>query len=100
MSFDVFLGENVTVAIYETGVGGENDSTNVIEKPVVTGITGLGIDHEKTLKVPTQLRPLTSNCSQEKVRKRERPLKRLHGIKLEYSNSDVLHSLFLSTPPV
>ncbi len=57
MSFDIFLKENVTVAMYETGVGGENDATNVIETPVATGITGFGIDHEKTLRVPRQIRP-------------------------------------------
>ncbi|KAL8838295.1 MAG: hypothetical protein Q9170_002192 [Blastenia crenularia] len=57
MSFDIFLEEGVTVAIYEAGVGGENDATNVIETPVVTGITALGIDHEKTLRVPRQIRP-------------------------------------------
>ena len=57
MSFDVFLEEKVTVAIYEVGVGGENDSTNIIEAPVATGITKLGIDHEKTLRVPAELRP-------------------------------------------
>ncbi len=57
MSFDVFLEERVTVAIYETGVGGENDATNVIQKPIVTGITSLGIDHQRTLRVPPHLRP-------------------------------------------
>ena len=39
MSFDIFLKENVTVAIYEAGVGWENDATNIVETPVVTGIT-------------------------------------------------------------
>lgn len=58
ISFDVFLEEEVTVAIYEAGVGGENDATNVIETPVVTGITRLGIDHQKTLKVPLHRRPI------------------------------------------
>jgi hypothetical protein len=43
MSFYVFLREEVDVAIYEVGVGGEYDSTNVVEKPIVTGITALGI---------------------------------------------------------
>lgn len=45
LSFHVFLSEGVDTAIYEVGVGGEFDSTNVIEKPTVTGITTLGIDH-------------------------------------------------------
>ncbi|EFE33147.1 folylpolyglutamate synthetase, putative [Trichophyton benhamiae CBS 112371] len=49
MSFHLFLREEVTVAIYEVGVGGELDSTNIIEQPGVTGITSLGIDHVATL---------------------------------------------------
>lgn len=49
LSFHVFMRENVDAAIYEVGVGGELDSTNVIEKPVATAITTLGIDHTKTL---------------------------------------------------
>lgn len=32
-------------AIFETHHGGEYDATNVISKPVVTGITSLGMDH-------------------------------------------------------
>lgn len=65
MSFDVFLEERVAVAIYETGVGGENDATNVIESPIVVGITGLGIDHQRTLKVPPLLRPTYMKDSQK-----------------------------------
>ena len=49
MSFHVFLREEVDVAIYEVGVGGEYDSTNVVEKPIVAGITALGIDHVRVL---------------------------------------------------
>jgi folylpolyglutamate synthase len=49
MSFHVFLTEEVDVAIYEVGVGGEYDSTNVVENPIVTGITALGIDHVRVL---------------------------------------------------
>ena len=48
-SFIAFLLEKVSVAVYETGVGGLNDSTNVVEKPVVTGITRIGMDHIRTL---------------------------------------------------
>jgi folylpolyglutamate synthase len=33
----------------EVGVGGEYDSTNVIESPVVCGITALGLDHVTVL---------------------------------------------------
>lgn len=45
----MFLREGVDAAIYETGVGGEYDSTNIVERPVVTGISALGIDHTFTL---------------------------------------------------
>ncbi|ESZ92434.1 tetrahydrofolylpolyglutamate synthase [Sclerotinia borealis F-4128] len=49
LSFHIFLQEGVDAAIYEVGVGGENDATNVFSKPVVTGITTLGMDHVKRL---------------------------------------------------
>ena len=31
--------------VLEVGVGGRYDSTNIVPKPIVTGITALGIDH-------------------------------------------------------
>jgi folylpolyglutamate synthase len=49
LSFHVFLNEGVECAIYEVGLGGEFDGTNIIERPAVTGITSLGIDHVFTL---------------------------------------------------
>jgi folylpolyglutamate synthase len=49
MSFHVFMSEGVDAAIYEVGVGGELDSTNVLERPAATGITTLGIDHVQSL---------------------------------------------------
>ncbi|KAF9872464.1 hypothetical protein CkaCkLH20_09961 [Colletotrichum karsti] len=49
MAFHVFMQEDVDVAIIEVGVGGELDSTNIIEKPVAVAITTLGIDHVQTL---------------------------------------------------
>ena len=39
----------VDVTIYETHNGGEYDATNVIKKPIVTGITTIGIDHVEQL---------------------------------------------------
>lgn len=45
MSWHLFLQEGVDVAVYETGIGGEFDATNLVEKPVASGITTLGIDH-------------------------------------------------------
>ncbi|ORX81558.1 FolC bifunctional protein [Anaeromyces robustus] len=49
MAFHTFIKENVDVAIIECGMGGEYDSTNIIEKPVVCAITSLGIDHQHVL---------------------------------------------------
>lgn len=45
MAFHAYLSEKVDVAIIECGIGGRFDTTNVINRPVVTGITSLGIDH-------------------------------------------------------
>ena len=49
MAFHTFLQEGVDTAVIECGIGGEPDSTNIIEKPTVTGITSLGIDHTAVL---------------------------------------------------
>jgi len=49
MAYHVFLSENVDATVLECGIGGELDSTNVIPKPVVSGVTALGIDHVKLL---------------------------------------------------
>lgn len=49
LSFHVFLQENVKCAIYEVGIGGEYDSTNIVEAPLATGVTSLGIDHTAIL---------------------------------------------------
>ncbi|KAJ7339433.1 hypothetical protein OS493_005831 [Desmophyllum pertusum] len=49
LSFHVFLQEKVDVAILEVGIGGAYDSTNIIRKPVVCGVTSLGMDHVSTL---------------------------------------------------
>lgn len=45
MSYHVFIREGVDVAVYETGIGGEFDATNVVERPVASGISTLSIDH-------------------------------------------------------
>ncbi|KAJ5757555.1 uncharacterized protein N7511_006249 [Penicillium nucicola] len=45
LAFHTFIRENVDAAIFETHHGGEFDATNVIPRPVATGITSLGLDH-------------------------------------------------------
>lgn len=49
MAFHIFVKENVDVAIMEVGIGGEYDTTNVVRKPVVCGVTSLGLDHVSVL---------------------------------------------------
>lgn len=44
-SFHTFIKERVDLAIYETHHGGEFDVTNVINRPTVTVITSIGLDH-------------------------------------------------------
>ncbi|CAD5234356.1 unnamed protein product [Bursaphelenchus xylophilus] len=49
MSFYVCIKEKVDVMVVEVGIGGEHDCTNVIENPVVCGITVLDVDHTNLL---------------------------------------------------
>nr|ODN86530.1 folylpolyglutamate synthase [Cryptococcus depauperatus CBS 7841] len=49
MAFHTFLSLGVSATILEVGVGGLYDSTNVVPKPVVTGVTSLGLDHTAIL---------------------------------------------------
>jgi folylpolyglutamate synthase len=49
MAFHTYMREGVDVAVFECGIGGEYDSTNILTRPVVTGITSLGIDHTAVL---------------------------------------------------
>lgn len=54
VAFHAFLSLKVDATILEVGVGGMYDSTNIVPRPVVTGVSALGIDHVgvlgKTLK--------------------------------------------------
>ncbi|CAH9133423.1 unnamed protein product [Cuscuta epithymum] len=49
LAFKIFAVEQVDVAILEVGLGGKYDATNVVEKPVVCGISSLGYDHMEIL---------------------------------------------------
>src|SRR5579862_1993625 len=48
-AFHAYLREGVDTAIIEVGIGGEYDSTNIIERPTVVGITSLALDHQIVL---------------------------------------------------
>ncbi|TFK75772.1 FolC bifunctional protein [Pluteus cervinus] len=49
LAFHAFLQLGVDATILEVGVGGTYDSTNIVPKPVATGITALGLDHVHVL---------------------------------------------------
>ncbi|KAI4229803.1 MAG: hypothetical protein L6R36_000590 [Xanthoria steineri] len=61
ISVHAFIREGIDVAIYETHCGGEYDATNVIQKPIVTGVTTIGMDHVE------QLGPLLENIAWNKA---------------------------------
>ena len=48
MAFSYFAEQNVDLAIFEVGLGGRLDATNII-KPLVCAITTLGLDHTNVL---------------------------------------------------
>lgn len=48
MAFEYFAGEQVDIAIIETGLGGRLDSTNVIA-PILSVITNISYDHKDLL---------------------------------------------------
>ncbi|KAJ0979565.1 hypothetical protein J5N97_015039 [Dioscorea zingiberensis] len=49
LGFKIFAAEQVDVAILEVGLGGKFDATNVVEAPIVCGISSLGYDHMEIL---------------------------------------------------
>jgi dihydrofolate synthase/folylpolyglutamate synthase len=48
MAFDYFAGQQVDIAVIETGLGGRLDSTNIIT-PILSVITNIGYDHMNIL---------------------------------------------------
>ncbi len=49
VAFLAFARTPADATILEVGLGGRLDATNVIERPLVTGIASLGVDHEHFL---------------------------------------------------
>ena len=45
LAFKYFADSGVDVAVIETGLGGRLDSTNILEKPLLTIVTSIGFDH-------------------------------------------------------
>ncbi len=49
MAFEAMKRWKVDVAVVETGMGGRNDATNIIEKPILSVITSISMDHMQFL---------------------------------------------------
>ncbi|HLQ75142.1 MAG TPA: folylpolyglutamate synthase/dihydrofolate synthase family protein [Alloiococcus sp.] len=49
IAFLYFKKQKVDLLVLETGVGGKIDATNVVEKPIVSVITSIGLDHTHVL---------------------------------------------------
>ncbi|KAA1096000.1 Folylpolyglutamate synthetase [Puccinia graminis f. sp. tritici] len=49
MAYHAFIAERVDATVFEVGVGGLLDPTNLIPSPIVTGVSSLGIDHVNVL---------------------------------------------------
>src|SRR5258708_7866597 len=49
MAFSYFADAGVQIAIIETGLGGRLDATNILEKPLVTVITSISLEHTAQL---------------------------------------------------
>lgn len=48
-AFEIFNQENVQVGVVECGMGGLTDATNILEHPLVTVISNIGLDHQAFL---------------------------------------------------
>ncbi|CUA69090.1 folylpolyglutamate synthase [Rhizoctonia solani] len=49
IAYHAYLSLGVDATIFEVGIGGRFDTTNLAPKPIVTGITSLGLDHTSVL---------------------------------------------------
>ena len=49
MALYTFKQQACNAVILEVGIGGEFDCTNIVDKPIVVGVSSLGIDHVKLL---------------------------------------------------
>lgn len=48
-AFEVFTREKVQVAVVETGMGGRDDATNILQHKLAAVLTDIGLDHQKFL---------------------------------------------------
>ncbi|MEB3287929.1 MAG: folylpolyglutamate synthase/dihydrofolate synthase family protein [Vampirovibrionales bacterium] len=49
LAYPYFVAQKADITLFEVGLGGRLDSTNIVKKPEVTVITGIGLDHAHIL---------------------------------------------------
>ncbi|MFW6120047.1 MAG: bifunctional folylpolyglutamate synthase/dihydrofolate synthase [Petrotogales bacterium] len=81
MAFSIFRSQKVDIAVVEVGLGGRFDASNIVEKPLVSVITGVSLDHTRILgsteeKIATEKsqiikrgRPLINGVTRPCIRK-------------------------------
>ena len=49
LAFEYFKRQKVDIALFEVGMGGRLDATNIIKRPLISVITPISYDHQKVL---------------------------------------------------
>ncbi|GMN41418.1 hypothetical protein TIFTF001_010640 [Ficus carica] len=73
LAFKIFSAEQVDVAVLEVGLGGRFDATNMVQAPVVCGVSSLGYDHMEILGIVLRLHCVSSHdmkCASYKLKLR------------------------------
>ena len=94
MAFSYFRENNVDLGIIEVGMGGFTDSTNIIQKPILSVITTIGLDHEAFLgntteKIAYQKSGIIKNGSKVLIGNmvnKDIILNRMHDVKVPISD--------------
>ena len=94
MAFSYFRKKNVDLGIIEVGMGGFTDSTNIIQNPILSVITTIGLDHEAFLgntteKITYQKSGIIKNGSKVLIGNmvnKDIILNRMHDVKVPISD--------------
>lgn len=83
IAFSYFAKEQCDIVVLEVGMGGANDSTNVIDCPEVAMITNIGLDHTEYL-----------GSTLEEVTKTKAGILKTNGTAVFYPNEPVVEAVF------
>ena len=103
MAFLYFEKKSVDIAVLEAGMGGENDSTNIIDAPLLSVITEIGLDHmrflgdtvsEIALSKSGIIKPGAPVCAADKAQKSSSPLYIAKKKNIFIKKADIYGSVF------